>query len=84
MATVRRVMIQLSDMPAGPRQLPNDVATALARAGALDVHEAHPDVLPGLFVASLPGGVDESMLLYELRRLPRVRDAALDEFQEPF
>ena len=84
MATSGRVVFQVGEEVQTAEQLPADVRATLERAGAVDVHAPHADVLPGLFVAVPPPGADADALARALSVLPSVRSAERDELREAF
>ena len=77
----KRVVVQLD---AAAHVLPDEVGALLASYGEVDARAPHPDVLPGLFVATVPGDVDAADLVERLKALPAVRDAELEQLREAF
>ncbi len=84
MSTGGRVIVQLEEQRARSAELPDEVRAVLASAGIHDARSPHPDVLPGLFVITVPADADVDNLIERLRALDVVRDVARDQFRQAF
>jgi hypothetical protein len=78
----RRIIVQLADASTQSVKLPADVQAALDEAGAIDARAPHPDVLPGLYVVTVPGHADVDRIVKRLSALPGVRHVELDQTRE--
>ncbi|MDQ3810928.1 MAG: hypothetical protein M3336_11610 [Chloroflexota bacterium] len=77
-----RIVIQVASQGEQSPDLPEQVRGVLEAAGECQVWMPHPDVLPGLYVATIPPGADGQQLVDRLRSLSVVRDAELDRTRE--